>query len=130
MMITDGGLSFLLDLPTARLLRHGEALILDDGRKIEVRAEPERLYKISGRDGAHLLALTWQIGNRHLAAQIGLDHVIIRHDPVIRDMLEGLGAVVEEVTAAFNPEGGAYDALPHSHDYGDEGDTEHHHAHG
>jgi hypothetical protein len=33
--------AFLLDLPQARLLRHGDGLVLDDGRVIEIRAEPE-----------------------------------------------------------------------------------------
>ena len=43
---------------------------LSDGRVIEVRAAPEALYEITAKDSRHLLALAWQIGNRHLAAQI------------------------------------------------------------
>jgi len=118
-LVSDGGIKFLLDLPQARLLRHGEGLVLEDGRVIEVRAEPEKLMEVRGRDGRHLLALAWQIGNRHLAAQIEQDRILIRHDHVIRDMLIGLGATVSDIEAPFDPEGGAY------------GDThqDHHHAH-
>ena len=93
-MTSDNGIQFLLDLPEARLLRHGDGLVLDDGRVVEVKAEPEALYEVRARDARHLLALAWQIGNRHLAAQIGTDRIFIRRDHVIREMLEGLGARV------------------------------------
>ena len=117
-LTSDGGIEFLLDLPEARLLRHGEGIKLEDGRVIEVLARPEDLYKVRGKDIHHLLALSWQLGNRHLPAQIFKDHILIRQDHVIKDMLEGLGAQVEEISAPFNPEGGAYS-----------GDHSHHHAH-
>lgn len=117
-MTSDGGIKFLLDLPDARLLRHGEGIELEDGRVIEVIAKPELLYKVRGRDPHHLLVLSWQLGNRHLAAQIEEDHILIRADHVIKDMLEGLGAKVAEVTASFNPEGGAYSKEnSHSHEH-------------
>ena len=122
-MRADGGLEFLLDLPAARLLRHGEGLRLEDGRVIEVRAVPEPLLEVKGRDARHLLALTWQIGNRHLAAQIEAHRVLIRRDRVIAEMLEGLGAEVREIDAPFDPEGGAYGGHSHGHDHG----HDHHH---
>ncbi|NDW05120.1 urease accessory protein UreE [Jiella pacifica] len=113
-MVSDGGIAFLLDLPESTLLRDGDGILLDNGQVIFVRAKPELLYDVRGRDTAHLVALAWQIGNRHLAAQIFADRLTIRRDPVIRDMLLGLGARVEEIEAAFDPEGGAYQA--HHHD--------------
>ena len=91
---------------------------IDDGTVIEVQAAPEELYEVTGRDGQHLLSLAWQIGNRHLAAQIEGDRLLIRRDPVIRDMLEGLGAQVQDLSAPFDPEGGAY---------GDAHSNHHHH---
>ncbi|MBC7281116.1 urease accessory protein UreE [Hoeflea sp.] len=115
---------FLLDLPQARLLRHGDGLVLDDGRIIEVRARPEALMEVRGRDAAHLLALAWQIGNRHLAAEIAPDSIRIRRDHVIRAMLAGLGATVTDIEAPFDPEGGAYGgahAAHHEHGHGDHG---------
>ena len=120
-MMSDSGIEFLLDLPEARLLKHGEGIELDDGRIIEVIAKPEQLYKISGHDPHHLLVLAWQLGNRHLAAQIKGDYILIRADHVIKEMLEGLGASVEEINASFSPQGGAYaktgqHSHTHSHD--------------
>jgi len=126
-MVSDNGIEFLLDLAEARLLRHGDGLMLDDGRVIEVHAEPEALYEVRASDARHLLALAWQIGNRHLAAQILPDRILIRRDHVIREMLEGLGASVAETSAPFDPEGGAYGGAHAAHDHGD--GHHHHHDH-
>lgn len=118
-MVSDGGIEFLLDLPKAKLLRHGEGLVLDDGRVIEVVAASEELFEITARDAHHLLQLAWQLGNRHLPAQIGAGSgsstIRIRRDEVIRDMLLGLGATIKDISAPFDPEGGAYDER-HSRD--------------
>ncbi|MDZ5699721.1 urease accessory protein UreE [Chelativorans sp. M5D2P16] len=120
-MRSDGGIEFLLDLPEARLLQHGEGLVLDDGRVIEVHAAPEPLYEVRGRDARHLVTLAWQLGNRHLPAEIAEDRIFIRRDHVIHEMLIGLGATVGEIMAPFSPERGAY----HGHHHGGGGDHEH-----
>lgn len=122
-------ISFLLDLPQARLLRHGDGLVLDDGRIVEVRAEPEPLMEVRGRDVRHLLSLAWQIGNRHLAAEITETTIRLRNDHVIRDMLVGLGASVEEIDAPFDPEGGAYGGAHSGHHHHDDHDKDHDHGH-
>lgn len=113
-MTTDRGRKFLLDLAEAQLLLDGDILPLSDGTHVQVKAEPEPLLKVSARDSQHLLKLAWQVGNRHLAAQLQPDHILIRRDHVIEHMLAQLGAEIEEVEAVFNPEGGAYHG--HSHD--------------
>lgn len=118
-MTSDNGIAFLLDLPEAKLLMHGQALILSDGREIEVRAAPEKLMIVEGKGARHLLALAWQIGNRHLAAQIEADRILIRHDHVIKDMLIGLGATITETDAPFTPEGGAYGDAHQGHHHHD-----------
>jgi urease accessory protein len=126
------GIEFLLDLAEATMLRHGEGLLLEDGRVIEVIAAPEELYAVFGASPRHLLALAWQIGNRHLAAEILGNRIHIRKDPVIRAMLEGLGARVVEVLAPFTPEGGAYGGRVNPHDvgHGSAHDHDHGHQHG
>jgi len=122
-------ISFLLDLPQARLLRHGDGLVLDDGRIVEVRAEPEPLMEVRGRDARHLLSLAWQIGNRHLAAEITESTIRLRSDHVIRDMLIGLGASVQDIEASFDPEGGAYGGAHSGHHHHDDHDKDHDHGH-
>ena len=103
------GDAVLIDLPHTTTLRHGDRLVLDDGRAIEVIACEESLWEVRGQGAAHLLSLAWQIGNRHLAAQIEADRILILHDAVIGEMLEGLGAALARVSEPFDPEGGAYD---------------------
>ena len=112
-MVSDNGIAFLLDLETARLLREGDGIVLDDGRILRVVAKPEPLYAVRGRNAEHLLRLCWHLGNRHAAAAINADHLLIRREPVLRDMLVGLGGSVEEVEAPFDPEGGAFGGHAH-----------------
>ena len=64
------GLEFLLDLENAVALRGGDALVLEDGRLVEVVAAPEPLLEIRGSDPHHLVRVAWHLGNRHLPTQI------------------------------------------------------------
>ena len=124
-MRSDGGIGFVLSMDAAVLLRDGDRLVLDDGRRILVRAASEALYEVRGRDPHHLLRLAWHMGNRHLPTQLMNDHLRIRRDAVIGAMLCGLGADIREIEAGFDPEGGAYgdaggsarQAAPHAHDH-------------
>lgn len=109
------GISFLLDLPAAAGLRGGDALVLEDGRLIEVIAAPERLLEICCADPRHVARLAWHLGNRHLPTQIMPAALRIRFDHVVADMAVGLGAKVVEIEAPFDPEGGAYAAASHHH---------------
>src|SRR4051812_49055264 len=119
------GLKFLLDLENAVALRGGDALVLEDGRLIEVVAAPEPLVEIRGADPLHLVRVAWHLGNRHLPTQIMAKGLRIRRDHVIEEMVKGLGARVIEIEAPFDPEGGAY-AAPHAHA---EEHAHDHHAH-
>src|SRR5262252_3015879 len=146
------GLAFLLDLQNAVALRGGDALVLEDGRLVEVVAAPEPLLEIKGHDPHHLNRLAWHLGNRHLPTQIMARGLRIRRDHVIEAMVKRLGARVIEIEAPFDPEGGAYAGVAHghpheahahrhnaghdhSHDHGqhnhhdDHGHHEHHHGH-
>ncbi|MCA1532914.1 urease accessory protein UreE [Bradyrhizobium sp. NBAIM03] len=126
------GLEFLLDLEHAVALRGGDALVLEDGRLIEVVAAPEPLLEIRGRDPHHLVRVGWHLGNRHLPTQIMAKALRIRRDHVIEAMVKGLGARVIEIEAPFDPEGGAYaDAgHAHGHDHAHHDHGHHHHDHG
>jgi urease accessory protein len=109
------GLEFLLDLENAVALRGGDALVLEDGRLIEVVAAPEPLAEIRGADPQHLVRVAWHLGNRHLPTQIMPKGLRIRRDHVIEAMVRGLGARVIEIEAPFDPEGGAYAGGGHAH---------------
>jgi len=117
------GAEYLLDLAEATHLRDGDGL--QSGRGIvQVVAKPEPLMEVRAASPQALVRLAWHIGNRHLAAAISAERILIRRDHVIGHMLEHLGARVREVEEAFDPEGGAY------HDHGPDahhGDHAHDH---
>ena len=119
----DGGLAVLLDLERATVLDDGDALRLEDGRLIVVRAAPERLAEIRTGDPLSLMVVAWHLGNRHVPAEITRDAIYIAEDHVLVEMVRGLGASALIVERPFRPERGAYD-----HE-GGHGPSEHGHAH-
>jgi len=66
---------------------------------VAVVAKPELLLEIRGHSPQHLARLAWHIGNRHLAAEIRPDAILILPDHVIAEMLRGLGADLSNITA-------------------------------
>jgi urease accessory protein len=127
-LVSDGGEAFLVELPETCSINQGEGFRLDDGRVIAVCAAVEPLYEVRGE---HLVRIAWHVGNRHTPCQIAADRLLIRQDKVLKGMLEGLGAMVTEVTAPFTPEGGAYGhGRTHGHDHGDSQGESHSHTHG
>ncbi|UGY10737.1 urease accessory protein UreE [Phyllobacterium pellucidum] len=114
------GEQILVDLPEAIAFAHGDVLVLEDGRMAEIIAADEQLYEVVPRDRQHLSELAWHLGNRHLPAQLEERRIVILRDHVIKAMLEGLGARVNEIVAPFQPLRGAYHG-GHGH---------HHHGHG
>jgi urease accessory protein len=126
------GLEFLLDLPDVIALRGGDALVLDDGRLIEVVAAAEPLVEIRCTDPMHMVRIAWHLGNRHLPTQLMAKALRIRRDHVIDKMVRGLGARVIEIEAPFDPEGGAYASAAahgdhaHDHVHHDHGHHDHH----
>ncbi len=147
-MISDGGISFLLDLPEATYLAHGDSLQLDDGRLVEVRAAAEDLLEIHAHDPLHLVRIAWHIGNRHTPCEITSRALYIQPDHVLAGMVEGLGGHVHRVRRPFEPEGGAYGGKgplleshhhgsgshhhgqPHRHDHAHDHGPSHGHDHG
>lgn len=114
-LITDSGKSFLLDLPKVMVLRDGDGLRLETGAWILVRAASEALIEIRCQNLMELTRVAWHLGNRHLPTQIMDDQLRVRDDPVVRDLLLGLGARIETIEAPFEPEGGAYERNHEDH---------------
>ncbi|MGA0531797.1 urease accessory protein UreE [Hansschlegelia sp. KR7-227] len=116
-MTADGGLAFLLDLPRPMALDHGDALKLEDGRLVEVRAAEEELVEITAATPLRLAKIAWHLGNRHTPAEVTEDAIYVAPDHVLVDMVRGLGAATRTVRRAFRPETGAYGGgHGHAHD--------------
>jgi urease accessory protein len=125
-LVAASGRAVMVDLPETVSLDEGDALEADGGALIEIVAAPEPLLRVAG----DLPRLAWHIGNRHTPCQVAGDHLLIRDDHVLADMLARLGAEVTPVTAPFVPEGGAYGhgrTHGHSHGSSDHGPSDHAH---
>jgi len=119
----DNGEEAGLFLERGSVLRHGDLLLADDGRVVEVQAAPETVSTVHTDDGLMLARASYHLGNRHVALQIGTGWLRYQHDHVLDDMLRGFGLdiVIEELP--FEPEGGAYVAASnhthaHAHPHG------------
>lgn len=117
LLTCQNGMQVLVDLEKPVVLENGDALLLEDGRLIQIVSSEEPLTEVRGRDARHLAQLAWHIGNRHLEAQIEADRILIRRDHVITHMLEHQGATVRPVTEKFSPEHGAYHAHGDQHEH-------------
>lgn len=111
-----------LFLERGSVLRGGDLLKSDDDRIIEVVAAPEEVSTVHSDSAYQLARVSYHLGNRHVALQIGSGWVRYLHDHVLDDMVRGLGLTVIVEQAPFEPEGGAYSSSSaHTH--------EHHHHH-
>jgi urease accessory protein len=124
----DGGLDFLLDLDRATALNDGDAVQLEDGRLIQVRAAPQRLLEVRAENPLRLLRVAYHVGNRHAPAEITADAVYVEEDHVLAEMVRGQGCTATAVMRPFQPERGAYEHEC-GHDHGHHHDH-HHHDHG
>jgi urease accessory protein UreE len=97
------------------VLRHGDLLRGDDGRVVRVVAAPEPTLLVRCTGPTELARCAWHLGNRHTQAEIGPGSLRIRADPVLREMVAGLGAQVQDELAPFQPEPGAYAGGGHGH---------------
>ena len=93
-------------LPAGTVLRHGDRLLATDGRIVDIAAAPEELLEVRASDVLQLLRAAYHLGNRHVSVQIAVDGLYLQPDHVLAQMLVGLGCVVGEVEAPFDPEEG------------------------
>jgi urease accessory protein len=108
----DDGREAAVMLPRGTVLRHGDVLVAEDGTRVSVHAEPERVSVATAADALSALRAAYHLGNRHVPLQIAEEQLIYRHDHVLDAMLEQLGVQVSERLLPFEPETGAYG---HSH---------------
>ena len=93
-----------------------DALVLDDGRLIEIVAAPEPLIEARIADPAALARLAWMLGDRHVVAQLFANRLRVRRNAEIEALLKERGAKTAAIEAPFEPERGAYH---HGHHHGE-----------
>jgi urease accessory protein len=122
-------------LPRGSVVRGGDVLVAEDGSLIRVLAAPQTVLRITAcpEHGGpiDLPRAAYHLGNRHVQLEVKPNHLQLEPDPVLADMLRAMHLIVREVSAPFEPEGGAYAAAqghgPAHHDHGDDGHDHHDH---
>lgn len=111
-----------LFLERGTVLRNGDHLLGNDGRVIEIVAAAEPLMEAESSDPLRIAQAAYHLGNRHVAVHLLPGRLRFFADHVLGDMVQGLGLVVREVCASFEPERGAYGAHAHPHGHHPDGE--------
>jgi urease accessory protein len=98
-------------LPRGEQMQHGDVLCGEQGERVLVQAAVQELMQIQATSMYELMR-----------AMLKVDAVLIEPDPVLAEMVRGLGGAVTLVQEPFIPEGGAYAS-------GQGGGGHHHHSH-
>jgi urease accessory protein len=110
----SAGRSLAVFLPRGTAVRGGDALVVEDGSLVVVKAAPQPVLVV--RHGSEqgsafdLLRAAYHLGNRHVALELQPDHLKLEPDHVLAEMLRGMHLVVSEESLGFEPERGAYAA--------------------
>ncbi|MGH1574075.1 urease accessory protein UreE [Methylobacterium sp. P31] len=129
-LVAEGGLGFAVALAKASTLEDGDALRLDDGRLVAVRAAVEALLEVRAENPARLMRLAWQLGGSHVPTEIAADVLYVPASPATAELIRGQGCVATPVSRAFRPERAAHDHSTCGHDHGHDHQDHDHHAHG
>lgn len=114
-------------------LHHGERLLDgESGAVVEIHAAPEKLIEAVADTPILFARAAYHLGNRHVPVQIIPEpeggRLLFQTDHVLAEMVRGLGCLVRETEAGFQPEHGAYGGGHHHHDH-DDHEEHHHHDH-
>ncbi|WP_419785830.1 urease accessory protein UreE [Pseudodesulfovibrio sp.] len=107
-VMLDSGLEAGLFLPRGTVLADGDVIVSDDGTAVLVRAQEEPLSECRIADPLALAKACFYLGNRHVQLEIAEGRIRYIYDPVVDDMLRGMGHEVHSLMAPFHPETGAY----------------------
>ena len=108
LLTLDDGERAAVLLERGRVLHHGDRVITQDGREVEIIAAEEALLEACSADAVLIARAAYHLGNRHVAVQVMPGRLRFLNDHVLGEMVEKLGLPVKAVSAAFEPEGGAY----------------------
>ncbi|BBO82727.1 urease accessory protein UreE [Desulfosarcina ovata subsp. sediminis] len=114
-VVLDNGAEAGLFLPRGTVLHDGDLLVSDRGDVVRICAADEALSTVTGHDPLTMARACYHLGNRHTPLEIDRDRIRYLHDPVLDEMIRGLGLDVRHDQAPFDPEAGAYGGGHHHH---------------
>jgi urease accessory protein len=115
----------LLDIGTEaqKALHAGDALKLEDGSLVLVKAEEESLLRITSDHPVRLMRLAYQLGSRHVPVECHASELFVPHDLALAEFVRGQGCKTEELLRLFEPE------MVAEHHHHHHGDHSHEHSH-
>jgi urease accessory protein len=122
----DGGTEIMLDLDMETTVNDGDALRLEDGSLVQVKAKAEGLLEVKAENPLRLMRLAWHLGSNHGLAEITNDALYIENNPALAELARGQGCTVTPVERPFKPERSTH-VCDHDHHHHGHG---HHHDHG
>lgn len=116
-----GGTDIHLDLDMETTINDGDALRLEDGQLVQVKAAAESLLEVKAENPLRLMRLAWHLGSNHGLAEMTADALYIENKPALAELARGQGCTVTPVERPFKPERSTHVC---DHDHG-----HHHHGH-
>ncbi|WP_210485668.1 urease accessory protein UreE [Microvirga antarctica] len=123
----EAGTKIHLDLDMDTRINDGDALRLEDGTLVQVKAAAEPLLEVRAENPLRLMRLAWHLGSQHGLAEFTGDALYIENTPALAELARGQGCTATPVERRFQPEQGAQAC---DHDHGDHGHGHGHHDHG
>ena len=125
MLQAEGGTEIHLDLDMETTINDGDALRLEDGRLVQVKAAAETPAGGEGREPACASCVSPGISAAsHGLAEFTGDALYIENSPAVAELVRGQGCTATPVERPFQPERSAH-VCDHDH-----GHHHHHHDHG
>jgi urease accessory protein len=124
----EGGTEILLDLDMETTINDGDALRLEDGNLVQVKAASEKLLEIRAEDPLRLVRLAWHLGSQHGLVEVASDALYIENDPALAELARGQGCTATPVERSFKPERSVH-VCDHDHGHHHHGHDHAHHHH-
>ena len=120
----EGGTEILLDLDMETTINDGDALRLEDGQLVQVKAAAESLLEVRAENPLAPHAPRLASRQQHGLVEVTGDALYIENNPALAELARGQGCTATPVERPFKPERSAH-VCDHDH-----GHHHHHHGHG
>jgi urease accessory protein len=105
---TETGEPLFFRLPRGTVLHDGDFLVAETGEILKIEAKTEPVITVTAKNSLDLIRAAYHLGNRHVPLEVGVNYLRLSPDPVLENMLVGLGVDIQAEVLPFFPEAGAY----------------------
>jgi urease accessory protein len=112
-VVTRGGRTLALALPTGSVLAPGHVLHVEPEWYVVIEAAPEPVLVVTPASPDEAVRVAFEVGNRHFTLAIDGPRLLVPDDPAMEQLLTRLGVAFERARARFVPVGAGH---RHDHD--------------